>query len=85
MNEKTILGLIRRLSEKKYNLIYIHIILLLSLTSLLISLALFNASGFSGDYGMYTAAKEILFSAAGTFSVGISSAVCFRKIKIKMK
>ena len=83
MNEKILLKLLKLLSEKKYNLIYVHIILLLSLTSLLISLAMFNASGFSGDYGMYTAAKEILFSAAGTFSVGISSAVCFRKIKMK--
>ena len=83
MNEKNLLNLLKLLSEKKYNLIYIHIILLLSLVSLFISLAMFNCAGFSGDYGMFTAAKEILFSAAGTFSVGISSAMCFRKIKMK--
>ena len=83
MNEKKILHFLKILSEKKYNTIFMHIIALLSLCSLLTALAMFNAFEFTSDYGLYIAAKEMLFSAAGTFSVGFSAAICFRKIKFK--
>lgn len=85
MNDKKILFFLKCLSERKYNLLYIHIIHLAVLVSLFVSLSLFCAYTSTAGIHYLTAGKEALYSAVGTFSIGHASAYCFRKMSKYMK